>query len=71
MDVSWMPAGEDLPWAQESWDAVVAFARDIWALVAPFIPTLLYLDDRLKGSLARVARRSGADWVAGQSAYLR
>lgn len=62
-DGSWLVTGEDLPWGQESWDAIVSYGRRLWeaALEISEQPTVVYLSADVDTVLERFAGREGPE----------
>ena len=62
-DGSWVLLGEDLPWAQASWEAVVGYARGLREVVVErgLEPRLLFLDAPVEVAVERARRRDGEE----------
>ena len=70
-DGSWMPLAEDLPWAQESWGAIVGYTRRLLEIAAELDPMVLFLEGSAETALARAAAGRGPGPVEGWLDYLR
>ncbi len=58
-DGAWLLTGEDLPWGQESWTAIVDYAKRLWEIAEPFDATVIYLSDDVEAVVERFRRREG------------
>ena len=70
-DGCWVPLAEDLPWAQDSWDAIVGFARDLKRVTDDYRPIVFFLHGDLAEARGRQLARDGYEKVDAYVSYVR
>lgn len=71
LETNWMLGGEDLPWAQRSWETIVSYTRDLMRVAAAYDPTVIHLELDLAESLRRAEQRDGEESFGRWLAYMR
>jgi hypothetical protein len=71
LETNWMLGGEDLPWGQRSWQAIVSYTRDLMRVAADYDPTVMHLELDLAESLRRAEQRDGEEGFGRWLHYMR